>query len=539
MHSIRAKITTLTLSAIIVVIAVTTIIATLEIKKLGNETSDQILRLMCEEGEKNLDHYFYSIEQSVKTVSSYAEEDLAHSDTNNLSSHLDRVEDIFEKTANNTNGILTYYYRIDPEISATDKGFWYVNLDGNGFQKHEVTDITLYDTSDQSQLVWFTVPKATGSSVWLNPYFTDNLDVYVISYNVPVRKNGKFIGVIGIEIDYNTIIAPIKDVSLYKNGYAFINDAEGNIIYHPRMDISEYTGENKAKVPDGLLSDTTYIKYSFDGVEKQAVWRPLDNGMRLNVTVPTREINAGWINLVNKLFAISALLLLLFVLLTIRLSIRITRPLKKLTEATAQVDKGNYDVELNYNGNDEVGALTNTFNQLISHLKVYIKELNDLAYSDPLTSVHNKGAFDIYIRDIDKNIKDAKAKTEFAIGIFDCNNLKIINDRFGHEKGDLYLQASVCLICTAFPHSPVFRIGGDEFAVILINDDYKRRSELEKAFAEQMAEISSKSDLLWKKISMAMGIAVYDPETDSSAESVIRRADELMYKNKEQQKKDK
>ena len=539
MHSIRAKITTLTLSAIIVVIAVTTIIATLEIKKLGNETSDQILRLMCEEGEKNLDHYFYSIEQSVKTVSSYAEEDLAHSDTNNLSSHLDRVEDIFEKTANNTNGILTYYYRIDPEISATDKGFWYVNLDGNGFQKHEVTDITLYDTSDQSQLVWFTVPKATGSSVWLNPYFTDNLDVYVISYNVPVRKNGKFIGVIGIEIDYNTIIAPIKDVSLYKNGYAFINDAEGNIIYHPRMDISEYTGENKAKVPDGLLSDTTYIKYSFDGVEKQAVWRPLDNGMRLYVTVPTREINAGWINLVNKLFAISVLLLLLFVLLTIRLSIRITRPLKKLTEATAQVDKGNYDVELNYDGNDEVGALTNTFNQLISHLKVYIKELNDLAYSDPLTSVHNKGAFDIYIRDIDKNIKDAKEKTKFAIGIFDCNNLKIINDRFGHEKGDLYLQASVCMICTAFPHSPVFRIGGDEFAVILINDDYKRRSELEKAFAEQMAEISSKSDLLWKKISMAMGIAVYDPETDSSAESVIRRADELMYKNKEQQKKDK
>ena len=539
MHSIRAKITTLTLSAIIVVIAVTTIIATLEIKKLGNETSDQILRLMCEEGEKNLDHYFYSIEQSVKTVSSYAEEDLAHSDTNNLSSHLDRVEDIFEKTANNTNGILTYYYRIDPEISATDKGFWYVNLDGNGFQKHEVTDITLYDTSDQSQLVWFTVPKATGSSVWLNPYFTDNLDVYVISYNVPVRKNGKFIGVIGIEIDYNTIIAPIKDVSLYKNGYAFINDAEGNIIYHPRMDISEYTGENKAKVPDGLLSDTTYIKYSFDGVEKQAVWRPLDNGMRLYVTVPTREINAGWINLVNKLFAISVLLLLLFVLLTIRLSIRITRPLKKLTEATAQVDKGNYDVELNYDGNDEVGALTNTFNQLISHLKVYIKELNDLAYSDPLTSVHNKGAFDIYIRDIDENIKDAKEKTKFAIGIFDCNNLKIINDRFGHEKGDLYLQASVCMICTAFPHSPVFRIGGDEFAVILINDDYKRRSELEKAFAEQMAEISSKSDLLWKKISMAMGIAVYDPETDSSAESVIRRADELMYKNKEQQKKDK
>ena len=372
MHSIRTKITALTISAVIVVIAITTIISTLEIKKLGNETSDQILFLMCEDGEKNLDNYFRSVEQSVETISSYAKADLADSDINDLSSHLDRVEEIFEKTAKNTNGILTYYYRIDPEISAKDKGFWYVNLDGNGFQKHEVTDISLYDTNDKSQIVWFTIPKATGSSVWLPPYLTDNLDVYVLSYNVPVLKDGKFIGVIGIEIDYNTLVAPVKDISLYKNGYAFISDTEGNIIYHPHMDVSEYTGGNKVKVPYGLISNNPYIKYTYNGVEKQAVWRSLNNRMRLYVSVPTREINAGWINLTNKLFAISILLLLLFVLLTIRLAIRITRPLKKLKEATAQVDKGNYDVELSYNGKDEVGALTNTFNQLISHLKVYI-----------------------------------------------------------------------------------------------------------------------------------------------------------------------
>ncbi|MBR4720456.1 MAG: diguanylate cyclase [Clostridia bacterium] len=538
MHSIRAKITALTVSAIIAAITVTTVISTLEIKNPGNRTSNQMLYLVCEESKKTLDDYFKSVEQSVKTVSSYAEQDLKHSDSTDLSSHIDRVEDLFEKTANNTKGILTYYYRIDPEISAKDKGFWYVNLDKKGFKKHEVTDITLYDTNDQSQLVWFTVPKATGSSVWLPPYFTDNLDVYVLSYNVPVKKDGKFIGVIGIEIDYDTIIAPIKNMSIYKNGYAFINDVDGNIIYHPRMDISDYTSDPKPKVPDGLLSHNTYLKYTYEGVSKQAVWRPLENGMRINVTVPINEINSGWISLTNKLISISVLLLLLFVLLTTRLAVRITRPLKKLTEATAQVDEGNYDVELNYDRDDEVGALTKTFNQLISHLKVYIQELNDLAYSDPLTSVHNKGAFDIYIRDIQQKINDKENKPEFAIGIFDCNNLKVINDRFGHEKGDLYLQASVCLICTAFPHSPVFRIGGDEFAVILINDDYKNRDKLEKAFNEQMLELSSKSDLLWKKISLAEGIAVYDPETDRSAEDVIRRADELMYKKKEQQKKD-
>lgn len=61
------------------------------------------------------------------------------------------------------------------------------NLDSYfGSVEHQVTDITLYDTEDTSQLVWYTVPKATGEAVWLPPYITDNLDVRVLSYNVPI-----------------------------------------------------------------------------------------------------------------------------------------------------------------------------------------------------------------------------------------------------------------------------------------------------------------------------------------------------------------
>ena len=536
MHSIRTKITLLTVSAIVVVISLTTAISSISIRNLGKRTSDQILYLMCEEGEKNLDTYFTSIEHVVETISSYAEADLERPDFDSLSAHIDRVEDIFGKSANNSNGILTYYYRIDPKVSEEDKGFWYVDLDGNGFQEHKVTDITLYDTNDQTNLVWFTVPKATGDSVWLPPYFTDNLDVYVLSYNVPIHKGNRFIGVIGIEIDYNTIVAPVKDISLYKNGYAFINDAEGTIIYHPRMDISDYTGGAQIKVPDGLLSDDNYIKYSYNNIEKQAVWLPLSNGMRLNVTVPVKEINEGWRNLVRELIIISLILLFIFIILTMRFAQHIANPLQELTKAASEMNNGNYDFTLDYNKNDEVGALTKTFSQLVSHLKVYIKDLNDLAYSDPLTSVHNKGAFDIYVRDIQTHVDNSMLNPEFAIGIFDCNNLKEINDNFGHKSGDLYLKASVSLICKVFQHSPVFRLGGDEFAVILKDEDYENRASLTKLFADRMAEISASANSPNEQISIAMGVAVYDPETDNSVDNVIRRADKLMYKDKYTQK---
>ena len=53
-----------------------------------------------------------------------------------------QIAEIFEETANKTNGVLTYYYRIDPAVSRNVKGFWYTNLEGNEFTEHEVTDIS-------------------------------------------------------------------------------------------------------------------------------------------------------------------------------------------------------------------------------------------------------------------------------------------------------------------------------------------------------------------------------------------------------------
>lgn len=489
-----------------------------------------MLYLLCESGQKDLNSYFESVEQSVEMVSAFVQSDLEETDLGHLQEHLDRVEEIFEKMSRQTNGVLTYYYRIDPAITRAVKGFWYVNLDGEGFKKHEVTDIELYDTSDTSSLVWFTVPKFNGKAVWLPPYITDNLDKRVISYNVPIYKDNLFIGVVGIEIDYSTMAREVDHISLYENGYAFINDDEGNIIYHPRIDVT--TIEEPPKTPAGLMSEGTFLNYTFEGVEKQGVWLPLSNGMRLNVTVPVSEINADWQRLVNEIIIVSIILLFIFVVITMRFTGHITKPLRELTDVAEQVNEGNYDCKLDYNGNDEVGVLTKAFNRLISNMKVYISDLNDLAYADALTSVHNKGAFDIYVQDLQTKLKESNGDMEFGVGVFDCNNLKGINDRFGHAKGDIYLKTACALICEVFSHSPVFRIGGDEFAVFLHSADYQNRKELLDEFDAKCLEIRSQNVADWERVDVARGIATYHPGTDETVNDVVRYADMLMYKNK-------
>ena len=536
MHSIRTKFTILTVCEITLVIIITGVLGIMAMSNFENDSANQILYYLCEDEQRTLDTYFKSVEQSVETLSSYAEHDLENTELDDLESHLERFDDLFDRTAKNTNGVLTYYYRIDPDVSTSAKGFWYVNnRDDKGFQPHEVTDIAKYDDDDPT-MVWFSVPKKTGESVWLPPYFTANLDEYVLSYNVPVYKENRFIGVIGIEIDYDTIADSVNSVRLYENGYAFINDYEGNIICHPKMSMSEFTDGKEPVVPEGLMKKDRYITYTYNNVKKQAVQLPLYNGMRLIVTVPISEINETWHDLLGKIILISLLLILIFAIFTMRMAGHITKPLRKLAQATAQIDGGKYDFVMDYDKDDEVGALARTFTQMTEHLKVYIKELNDLAYSDPLTSVRNKGSFDSHMRKLQSKLsEETEESPEFAIGIFDCNNLKPINDELGHEKGDLYLKRSVAVICRSFSHSPVFRIGGDEFAVILQNEDYRKRAWLTHLFEERLAKTASANNR-WEQISMAMGIADYDPQTDHSVYDVFRRADDLMYENKRIQK---
>ena len=532
MHSIRSRIILLTVIAMVVGMTAATLIASISIRNLGNDSSEQILSLMCETGQKNLDLYFESIQQSVEIVSGYADNDLMSIDLDDLDKHMERVADLFEKTANNTVGIKTYYYRIDPTVETDEKGFWYVNYDGEGFKEHEVTDINLYDTTDQSALVWFTVPKNTGSSIWLPPYYTENLDVLVLSYNVPIYKNAEFIGVIGIEIDYKTIVEVVNSIELYENGYAFINESDGSIVYHPYIDTDDILNGNAPATPDGLLSKENNIRYTYNGVEKQAVWLPLINGMRLNVTVPVSEINAEWHRLIWMVIIISAVLLLGFILLMVRLSRHITKPLHELTEVAEQVNDGNYDITLEYDQDDEVGLLTRTFKKLVDHLKGYINDLNSLAYGDALTSVQNKSAYDIYMREIQHRIEDPTETPEFAIGVFDCDDLKKINDENGHEKGDMYLKNTCRLICRVFQYSPVFRVGGDEFIVLLQNEDYRRRDELKRYFKSKSKEICAFAKAPWEEIRASVGIATYNPETDKNVQEVAVRADKMMYDDK-------
>jgi diguanylate cyclase (GGDEF)-like protein len=535
MKSIRTRITLIIIIAVILSTGICTALGIRDVIKLGKTSSEQALELLCQNAQKNLDSYFDSVGHSVDMVASYAEADLEAGDSD-LESHVDKMEVFFGKIARQTNGVLTYYYRLDPSVSGDVTGFWYVDANGNGFVEHEVTDITQYDINDTTQLVWYTVPRASKKAVWLPPYITDNLGARVISYNVPVFEHDKFIGVIGIEIDYSTMASQVDNIKLYDNGYAFLNDEKGNIIYHPYIDVLSLPEDQIPQTPEELKDYEKFLRYTYNGEKKEAYRLPLKNGMIVNVSVPVDEIDGNWESMAFKTGLVSLGLLVVFILLAWLSSGRIIKPLTDLAKAAKEVDNGNYDVELTHNSRDEVGILTHSFRTLIAHQKAYISDLNELnealhadnatleaaTIRDSLTGVKNRFALR---RDYDKYFEK-----DVHLMMIDIDDFKSVNDTYGHSVGDFLLKKTGDALLDNFGADHSYRYGGDEFIVIYPDIAEEEFKKIIKNTEAQLEEIYLDEKRL--PVHFSAGYVYGKTILHDDLRFMLRSADALLYKAK-------
>ena len=171
----------------------------------------------------------------------------------------------------------------------------------------------------------------------------------------------------------------------------------------------------------------------------------------------------------------------------------------------------------------------------LSDTKKKALQMGEMAIKDALTGIRNKAGYD---KEVDKITAELhEGKKEFGVVMVDLNYLKRINDEFGHEKGNIAIQNLCKVVCTVFDHSPVFRIGGDEFVAILRGDDYKNIDFLIAVFNNKLDDLQSDATLdPWEKTSAAIGYALFDDSQDAGYEDVFKRADEAMYARKKEMK---
>jgi len=161
---------------------------------------------------------------------------------------------------------------------------------------------------------------------------------------------------------------------------------------------------------------------------------------------------------------------------------------------------------------------------------VEIGKISHVAFRDALTGVGSKAAYN-KLKDETSEIFE-NGEEELAILMMDVNDLKYINDSFGHDAGDSYIKGCCNLACNIFKRSPIFRLGGDEFVIVLRGEDYDDRDILAGQLKEALERSRTQEDVQpWERYSAAIGVAEI-MSGDTGLEDVFKRADKAMYEAK-------
>lgn len=206
----------------------------------------------------------------------------------------------------------------------------------------------MYDESDVEHVGWYYLPVQAKEAIWMSPYMNENINIYMISYVVPLfAEDGTSIGIVGMDIDFSQITDLVDETKVYQSGYAFLTDASAAVMYHKNADEGTKLSDldsSLSKSADFIGDDGNQGKtmdYSYKNVNKKFAFYNLDNGMKLVLTAPVSEIYAEAYGLAKLIIIAMIVAFVLSAVIGVIIGTGMTRPIRQLTaviEQTAKLD---------------------------------------------------------------------------------------------------------------------------------------------------------------------------------------------------------
>ena len=170
----------------------------------------------------------------------------------------------------------------------------------------------------------------------------------------------------------------------------------------------------------------------------------------------------------------------------------------------------------------ELRYLASTYNKMFEQTRQDQDQLSYEATHDSLTGLYNRSAFERFRETLDM--------TRSAMLLVDLDYFKNVNDTYGHDVGDLALKKTAEVLLSSFRSEDfVCRIGGDEFAVIMVHAGSELRELVERKVGEANRRLGEQRDGL-PTLSLSVGVAFGDRENPT--EDIFKDADTALYKAK-------
>lgn len=392
MRSVKTKIVLLVMACAILAAAVVGTLSMKNATALIQEDSTSLMNQICQNRGQEINAAVSRIEQSVDTLGNCilnGLDDLAkfQSDAAYVTEFTDKMENILHSAAQNTQGAMTAYLRYNPDFTQPTSGLFF-SKNGSGYEKLVPTDFSIYDKSDTAHVGWYYTPVQNNRPTWMPPYLNGNIQVTMISYVVPLTKDGVSVGIVGMDIDFSLIQQIVDSAKAYQSGYAFLADQSGTVLYHPDSSIamgdklSEVNGGELASLGQALQSSQTgkgLFSYQFKGVPKSMAHMALDNGMKLVLTAPVQEINQGANRLMGQIIGFTLAAAVISIVLALILVRGIVRPLQELNRAAVKIADGNLEVTVLHRSRDEIGTLAESISRTAERLREYGNYIGEIS----------------------------------------------------------------------------------------------------------------------------------------------------------------
>lgn len=361
------------------------------------ESSRQEMGLSCVNQSAELNSMMEKVAQSVDTVYSIALERIDNvsefkTSTEYVDSYTEEMKDILLEFANHTDGAMTAYIRYNPEYTEPDSGLFFTRDSSDSeFTSVTPTDFSMYDPTDTEHVGWYYIPVENKAPTWMEPYLNSNINVYMVSYVVPIYIDGESFGIIGMDIDFSKFTDVVDKSGIFDTGYAYLADDDGNIMYHHAIEV----GTGLSDVDSGMTKmseafadneqEQTFISYTYQGEQKVMYYTTLANGMKYALTAPDAELKAQAIE-TGKLIIMGALAaIIIAALIGLIMGLALTRPITQINGIIAETAEFNFvhnpASEKLYRKKDETGEMAKSIHNMRRNLRQMVADIR-VAYDD-------------------------------------------------------------------------------------------------------------------------------------------------------------
>lgn len=395
MGSIKTKICTLVIATSAVTAIAINTISVISATQLIESDSSQIMNDVCRNATLEFDAALSRIEQAVNTMAFYIDNNLndferfKESD-DYVNEFTDGLQPLMRAAARNTDSIACAYVRYNPDFTDPESGIFLSRSNLNSpFEMLTPTDFSMYDPTDLEHVGWYYIPVNNGAPTWMEPYYNANIDMNLVSYVIPLSKNGESVGIVGMDIDFSLFESLTQSDSVYGNATALLISNDNDTILFgsgaenggklSTLDETGSSSELLAAIASSADSEGGLYRITIAGTQMYASFRELSNGMALITAVSENDINRTRNNLFMMSGISSLVIIALGTAVALLVSHNIVKPLRKLNSSVQKIADGSLDVTIDVHTNDEVGTLASSFSSTTIRLHEYVDYIDEIS----------------------------------------------------------------------------------------------------------------------------------------------------------------